>query len=125
MTLQTEEIKAFVPASDFARSLDFYQALGFELRWTDGELAYLCHGGCAFLLQNFEAPDFAANYQMHLQVLDVEAWHTMARRVADRFGTRIGEPADRPWAMRDFTLFDPSGVLWRIAQRLPRTDAPA
>jgi uncharacterized glyoxalase superfamily protein PhnB len=24
-----------------------------------------------------------------------------------------------PWGMRDFTLFDPSGVLWRVAQNVP------
>jgi uncharacterized glyoxalase superfamily protein PhnB len=29
-------------------------------------------------------------------------------------------PQDQPWAMRDFTLFDPSGVLWRVAQNIPR-----
>jgi uncharacterized glyoxalase superfamily protein PhnB len=31
----------------------------------------------------------------------------------------MGSPEDQSWAMRDFTLFDPSGVLWRIAQNLP------
>jgi uncharacterized glyoxalase superfamily protein PhnB len=24
----------------------------------------------------------------------------------------------QPWRMRDFTLHDPSGVLWRIAQNV-------
>jgi len=33
---------------------------------------------------------------------------------------RLAGRADQSWAMRDFTLFDPSGVLWRIAQNLPR-----
>jgi len=27
----------------------------------------------------------------------------------------VGEPTDQPWGMRDFTLFDPGGVLWRVA----------
>jgi hypothetical protein len=27
---------------------------------------------------------------------------------------------NQPWAMRDFTQYDPSGVLWRITQNLPR-----
>jgi len=36
-----------------------------------------------------------------------------------RFEVRMGSPEDQSWAMRDFTLFDPSGVLWRIAQNLP------
>ena len=54
MNLACVEIKAFVPARDFALSLEFYQALGFTLA-----------------------------------------------------------------SVRDFVLFDPTGVLWRIAQNLP------
>ncbi|MBZ8142131.1 glyoxalase [Rubrivivax gelatinosus] len=125
MTLQTVEIKAFVPARDLQRSLDFYRALGFEVPWSDEELAYLHHGDCSFLLQAFDAPGFAANYQMHLLVEDADAWHAMvlASGVAERFGVDVGTPEDRPWAMRDFTLFDPSGVLWRIAHNLPRPAA--
>lgn len=122
MNLKTVEIKAFVPAREFQRSLDFYRALGFEEDWNEGGLAYLSHGGCAFLLQDFEAPGFAANYQIHLQVEDANAWHAMASDVAERFGTRIDAPEDRPWGMRDFTLFDPSGVLWRIGHTLPDAD---
>jgi uncharacterized glyoxalase superfamily protein PhnB len=29
-------------------------------------------------------------------------------------------PADRPWGMRDFVIVDPTGVLWRIAQNIPK-----
>ena len=57
---------------------------------------------------------------MHLLVENVDDWHARAQTVAERFGVRIGDPEDRPWAMRDFTLFDPSGVLWRVAQNIPR-----
>jgi uncharacterized glyoxalase superfamily protein PhnB len=59
---------------------------------------------------------------MHLLVDDVNAWHGKASEIAERFGVKIGEPQDQPWAMRDFTLFDPSGVLWRIAQNIPRAN---
>lgn len=30
----------------------------------------------------------------------------------------IGDLTQQPWRMLDFTLTDPSGVLWRIAQNL-------
>jgi hypothetical protein len=50
---------------------------------------------------------------MHLLVENVDDWHANVRSsgVCDRFGVDVGEPENRPWAMRDFTLFDPSGVL--------------
>ena len=93
------------------------------MRWSDDELAYLHSGDCSVLLQNFHVPEHTANFQMHLLVDNVDDWHAhvVAERLAERFGVRIGQPQDQPWAMRDFVLFDPSGVLWRIAQNIPRT----
>ena len=73
MTLSTVEIKAFVPAADFAVSKQFYVDLGFEVPWSDNELAYVRHGETSFLLQNFNEPTFIKNYQMHLMVEDVNA----------------------------------------------------
>lgn len=121
MDLSTVEIKAFVPALDFERSMQFYLALGFEIPWSDGELAYVRHGHASFLLQAFGEPAFARNFQMHMLVDSVDDWHAhvLAARVAERFGVAVGPPQNQPWAMRDFTLFDPSGVLWRIAQNVP------
>ncbi|MCG2592750.1 VOC family protein [Ramlibacter sp. XY19] len=117
--LATVEIKAFVPARDFARSMEFYQALGFTRASVFEGIAYFHCGASSFLLQDFYVREHADNFQMHLLVRDVEAWHAQARPVAERFGVRVGEPQDQPWGMRDFVLFDPSGVLWRIAQNLP------
>lgn len=119
MNLHCVELKAFVPARDFALSVQFYQTLGFTLASVVDGIAYLHCGGSSFLLQDFYLREHADNFQMHLLVEDVDAWHGKAKEVALRFQVEIGEPGDRPWAMRDFTLFDPSGVLWRIAQNIP------
>jgi uncharacterized glyoxalase superfamily protein PhnB len=118
--LAVVEIKAFVPAQDFARSMAFYAALGFTRASVDDGIAYFHRGDASFLLQDFFVAEHAANFQMHLQVEDVDAWHAVAKGVAAQFDVRIGPPEDRPWAMRDFVLFDPSGVLWRVAQNIPR-----
>jgi hypothetical protein len=122
LNLAAIEIKAFVPASDFELSQEFYAALGFEIPWSSEDLAYLRYGEHSFLLQAFNQPEFIKNYQMHLLVEDVDSWHAhvMSSGVVQRFGVKVGTPEDRPWAMRDFTLIDPSGVLWRIAQNIPR-----
>lgn len=117
--LAVVETKAFVPARDFALSMDFYQALGFTRASVFEGIAYFHCGESSFLLQDFYVREHADNFQMHLLVENVADWHAKARPVAQRFNVKIGEPEDRPWAMRDFTLFDPSGVLWRIAQNLP------
>ena len=118
--LSVVEVKAFVPALDFELSMEFYQALGFTRASVVDGIAYFHCGDASFLLQDFFVPEHARNYQMHLLVESVGDWHRMATEVAEQFGVKIGRPEDRPWAMRDFTLFDPSGVLWRIAQNIPR-----
>jgi uncharacterized glyoxalase superfamily protein PhnB len=120
--LTAVEIKAFVPASDFARSIAFYQAIGFTLASNVEGVAYLHHGACSFLLQDFHVAECTANFMMHLLVQDADAWH---QHVADSgvvqtFGARLHPLQDQPWGMRDFVLIDPSGVLWRIAHNLPR-----
>jgi len=114
------ELKAFVPAKDFALSLAFYQDLGFTVASESDGIAYLHHGDAAFLLQDFHDRGLAENFAMHLLVTDVEAWwrRVLDIRLAERYGVIIEPPADRPWRMRDFAVRDPSGVLWRIAQNL-------
>ena len=127
VNLSTVEIKAFVPAADFALSQQFYLALGFEIPWSSEDLAYVRHGETSFLLQAFNHPEFIKNFQMHLLVEDVDAWHAqiVAAGIARRFGVRIDAPRDQPWGMRDFPLVDPSGVLWRVAQNIPASTETA
>ena len=123
MNLTTVEAKPFVPASDFEQAKEFYLAVGFEIPWSSEALAYVRNGAAAFLLQAFDQPEFIRNFQMHLLVESVDDWHAHLKTIGieERFGVRMGMPEEQPWAMRDFTLFDPSGVLWRIAQNLPRS----
>ena len=127
MNLQTVEIKAFVPARDFALSKRFYADLGFAIPWSDDDLAYVHAGNASFLLQNFYVKEHADNFMMHLLVEDVESWwaHVEAQDIVKRYGVRAVPPRDQPWRIRDFALTDPTGVLWRIGQNIESQQAPA
>ena len=120
--LKTLELKAFVPARDFELSKRFYQALGFTMASSEEGVAFFHYGESSFLLQDFFVAEHASNFEMHLLVEDVEAWwaHVRDQQLAERFGVKVGALVEQPWAMRDFTLSDPSGVLWRIAQNTPK-----
>ena len=61
------------------------------------------------------AKDFALS-------IDALAWWTcvQAQRLTERYAVQTTPPTERPWGMVDFTLTDPSGVLWRIAHNIPR-----
>jgi uncharacterized glyoxalase superfamily protein PhnB len=38
--------------------------------------------------------------------------------IAQKYGVKVTNIEERPWSIRDFTLNDPSGILWRIAQNM-------
>ena len=119
-TLRSIEVKAFVPARDFEVSQRFYQDLGFEVAWSDDDLAYLRHDSSAFLLQRFYQKEHAGNFMMHLLVEDVDAWwgHVQTSGLLAKYGVHAEPPSDKPWGMRDFVILDPTGVLWRIAETI-------
>jgi len=116
-----EEIKAYVPARDFALSKQFYADLGFTIVWSSDDLAYVRHGNASFLLQNFYVEQHANNFMMHMLVEDLDAWwrHVEDQQLQSKYEIMLEPPADRPWGLRDFVITDPTGVLWRIAQSLP------
>lgn len=118
MNLTTVEAKPFVPASDFQRSTQFYLAPGFRNPWADDSLAHVRHGHTSFLLQAFDKPAFIANFQMHLLVENVDDWHAHVVSLDVVSDAEVGQLTDMPWGMRDFTLVDPSGVLWRVAENI-------
>lgn len=116
--LRAVEIKAFIPARDFALSKRFYQDIGFELASDSNGVAYFHHGDASFLLQDFHVEALASNLTMHLLVEDVDAWweRIQSLDIAARYGVKVTKPQQQPWRMKDFALLDPSGVMWRIAQ---------
>jgi predicted lactoylglutathione lyase len=66
--LAVVELKAFVPAQDFALSMEFYQALGFTRASVFEDIAYFHCGESSFLLQDFYVREHVDNFQMHLLV---------------------------------------------------------
>ena len=116
--LRVTEIKAFVPSINFEVSKQFYQDLGFTLASEGGGVAYFHFGHVSFLLQDFCAAGLAENFMMHILVEDVDAWwhHVQASGVLSKYRVKVTELETQPWRMRDFCLYDPSGVVWRIGQ---------
>ena len=87
-TLNTIELKAFVPARDFELSKKFYQDVGFELASDTDGVAYFHHANVSFLLQNFYVKELAENFMMHLLVESVDSWWAMIRE------TKIAESTE-------------------------------
>ncbi len=118
--LKITEIKAFVPSKDFELSKQFYQDIGFTMASEGGGVAYFHFDHVSFLLQDYCAESQAENFNMHILVQDVDAWwaHVNDSGVVKKFGVTLTPIETQPWAMRDFRLTDPSGVVWRVAENI-------
>jgi hypothetical protein len=97
--LQVTEIKAFVPAKDFARSQQFYKDIGFTMASVGGGVAYFHADHASFLLQDFYVDTCADNFMMHLLVKDIEAWWQRIHdsRVVEAYGVTLSNIELQPW----------------------------
>ncbi len=115
----TELARPFLPAKDFELSKAFYEALGFE-KLLEGDVAIFRTGSGGFILQPRYQEDWAGNFMMQLMVDDLNAWwaHIHGLDLPRRFKVQPPRaPAMQPWGLRVAYVFDPSGVLWHIAER--------
>lgn len=115
----SETARPFLPAKVFETSKRFYEGLGFE-KVLDGEVAIFRMGSNSFILQNHYQKDWAENFMMQLMVDDLDAWwaHVASLDLSVRFGVQAPKPpAMQPWGLRVAYVYDPSGVLWHVAQR--------
>jgi uncharacterized glyoxalase superfamily protein PhnB len=116
----TESARPFVPSKDFEVSKSFYQALGFQKTLDDTGVAIFAVGDGAFILQHYYQKEWADNFMMQLMVDDLDAWwvHIVSLDLPGKFGVRAPAPPEmQPWGLRLAYVFDPSGVLWHVAQR--------
>lgn len=118
MSLTIKDMKAYVPARDFALSKRFYTALGFSMSEGWGGTADFELGGHRFRLQDYYVRDWANNFMIVMGVDDVEAWHRRAKEIASsgEFGgvrVKAPEPVD-DWLV--LHVVDPSGVLLIFVQ---------
>ena len=115
-----EDVRAFVPALDFAMSKAFYEAIGWTTVWTDGDgLALMELGGHRFMLQNFYVKDWAENFMLTVVVADAAAWYgrVSAALTGGAYGiARVAEPKVEDWGATVTYVWDPSGVLLHFTQ---------
>ncbi len=117
--LTVQDLKTFVGAKDFDVSLDFYAALGWRVNFQEGDLAELELCDQRFYLQRYYQAEWCNNSMLYLSVDDATAWHEKIEAVlaARTYGAaRTKPPAPADYAKLVTHMWDPSGVLWHLAQ---------
>lgn len=117
--LQISDIRTFLPSRDFEVSKAFYAALGFDIAWSDDNMALLASANQRFYLQRSYVKDWADNSMLHISVADVAScYRQIADMLADgRFpGARVSAPKQEAYGALVAYVWDPTGVLLHLAQ---------
>jgi hypothetical protein len=113
-------IRPMVPPRDFEISKRFYLDLGFQPQELTDRLVEMHLGAYSFILQGYYVERWAHNFVMHMLVSGLRLWwdHLVALDLGSRYGVKTRAPQLEEWGMVA-GVGDPSGVLWRIAEKIP------
>jgi hypothetical protein len=119
MKSQATTLYPFVPSGpQFARSVEFFGALGFNCLWQHDGLAGLRFGGAYFLLQDINVPEWQSNQMITFEVADLDVYWTEldSKNLEKTYpGVKLRSPTQFPWG-REIHIIDPGGVCWHVRQ---------
>ncbi|MEM7096749.1 MAG: hypothetical protein AAF541_00710 [Pseudomonadota bacterium] len=114
-----QNLRPFLGAKDFEVSKQFYQGLGFSIDYDDGDLCVMSLGEIGFYLQRYYQKDWCDNSMVHVAVDNAQAWFEKAQALIDSqsFGVaKVAEPRVEGYGACVTYLWDPTGILWHLAQ---------
>jgi hypothetical protein len=121
MKAKATTLYPFLPSGPaFARSLEFFAAVGFRVEWQHVGIAGLRFGGAYFLLQDVDVPVWQENQMVTFEVDDLDLyWSELeALDLPTAFpGVSLRPPKQFPWG-REVHFIDPGGICWHVRQAL-------
>jgi hypothetical protein len=117
--LNASDIRAFIPAKDFAHVKRFYSALGCEVKDVEPRMALVKFGSRHFYIQDYYVKEVAQNCMLHITIDDAQAWYehvASVLRESQFEGTRVQTPKRQPYGALVTFVHDPTGVLLHLCQ---------
>ncbi len=114
-----QSIAAIVPVREMARSVAFYERLGFLCEpYEDGSsYAFLFRDEHQLHLTRMEAAEGTFNpMSVYFYISDVDVIYD---ELVAAGVVCLGAPEDKEWRMREFAVSDPDGALLRFGERSP------
>jgi hypothetical protein len=111
-------LEPFIPSgSDFAGSSQFFQELGFTIKWDAGDLIGFERDGCKFILQKFNNKEFTENLMLSVRVDNVLEFRNsvIEKKLPERFGIKLGQPTNQPYG-KEVNIIDLAGVCWHFVE---------
>jgi hypothetical protein len=116
--MQYLSLEPFIPSgSNFEKSKELFQELGFIIKWDGGDYVGFEKDGCKFILQNYDNLEFAQNLMMNVKVSSAEEFWKFAtkKQLPERFGIRITTPKQQPYG-KEVNVIDIAGVCWHFVE---------
>ncbi|MFN7119094.1 MAG: hypothetical protein ACK4TA_20010 [Saprospiraceae bacterium] len=116
--MQFHSIEPFIPSgADFAVAKALFTALGFNINWENNGYAGLQRDACRFILQEYNAPNFAENLMVRVAIDDLDVfWQEIQQaELTRKFAIQVKEPTNYPYG-RELHLIDLAGVCWHFTQ---------
>jgi len=111
-------LEPFVPSgNDFERAKQFFIELGFHINWeVPGYIGFEC-SGCRFILQQYDAPQFAENFMLNVKVSNIEEFRkeVIAKQLPEKYGIRMSQIMQQPYG-REINIIDLAGVCWHFVE---------
>lgn len=117
MTVQSQSIRTFIGAKNYAESRQFYKELGFKEMIVGEKLIYFqVNENLGFYLQDYYVKDWIDNSMIFLEVENVEKCFKdlKSKGLQNKYElVKFSEIIENPWG-DEFFVHDPSGVLWHF-----------
>ncbi|MDQ4136524.1 MAG: VOC family protein [Pseudomonadota bacterium] len=111
-----------LPAPDVAAAAAWYRdSLGFAVRFVLADYAIVERDGIELHLWTCDERRIAEHTSAYIRVDGIEAFRQRLPEVAG--GGRISALEARPWGMREFYVWDPSGNLLRFGEPVEATQS--
>jgi hypothetical protein len=112
-------LEPFVPSgSNFEGAKQFFQELGFAIKWDAGDYVGFEREACKFILQKFDNKAFAENFMISVQIDNAEEFYkgVNEKKLPEKFGIRINQPVQQPYG-KEVNVIDMAGVCWHFVEQ--------
>ena len=128
MALRLDKLAPILPSRDTAATQAFYARIGFATVYADADYLLMTRDGAEVHFFHAPAQDPATNdHGAYLRPSDVDAFSAEVALLGlqrDAGFPRFQPAEDKPWGMREATLWDPDGNLIRAGQEIARWEDP-
>ncbi|HVF80321.1 MAG TPA: hypothetical protein VM884_00220 [Flavisolibacter sp.] len=111
-------LEPFIPSgTDFEKSKQFFQELGFAVTWDVGDYTGFEKDGCKFILQKYDNKQFAENLMISVKISNAdEFWESVAgKKLVEKYGIKLTKPMQQPYG-KEVNLIDLAGVCWHFVE---------